>query len=144
MGKTRLFLELCERLKTRGWRVGFLLGEAAHASADLWATLIRQAPPLLVVVDYVESRRGELVPLLRAVDKVAAGRVRIILLAPRAGDWWKELKREGQGVGDLLVGPATRRYELQPLAMSEEQRRESYWTVCGRAESRCRRRRPTI
>ena len=129
MGKTRLFLELCERLKTRGWRVGFLLGEAAHASADLWAALISQAPPLLVVVDYANLRFGELVPLLRSVDQVTAGRVRIILLARAAGDWWEDLKREGHGVGDLLVGPATRWHELRPLAMSEEQRRESYWTA---------------
>lgn len=89
MGKTRLFLHLCERLKTSGWRAGFLRAEAAGASQELWPALIRQTQPLLLIVDYAETRRGELVSLLRASGQAESARVRIILLARAAGDWWK-------------------------------------------------------
>src|SRR5205823_9180178 len=109
MGKTRLFLETCQRMQRRGWRAGFLIAsEAAHATADLWGALVDQGQPLLVVVDYAESRRAELVALLSAADRSPHGRVRVVLLARAAGDWWEELKRAGDGVGDLMQGPAAR------------------------------------
>jgi Trypsin-like peptidase domain len=129
MGKTRLFLHICECLKTSGWRAGFLRAEAAGASEELWLALIRQPQPLLLIVDYAETRRRELVSLLRAASQAASTRVRIILLARAAGDWWEAMKREGHGVGDLLSGPATRWHTLQPLAISPKAREDSYWTA---------------
>jgi len=129
MGKTRLFLHLCERLKNSGWRAGFLRPEAAGASQELWPALIQQPQPLLLIVDYAETRRVELVSLLRAAGQAASARVRIILLARSAGDWWDAMKREGHGVGDLLSGPATRWHTLQPLAISPKEREDSYWTA---------------
>lgn len=126
IGKTRLFLELCDRLRGRGWRAGFLLAEAAHASADLWAALIGQASPTLLVIDYAEHRRGEIAALLRALVRARDGHVRIVALARGDGDWWELLKSEGHGVGDLLAGPSTRVHELRPLAMGAAQRQASY------------------
>jgi Trypsin-like peptidase domain len=129
MGKTRLFLHLCECLKLTGWRTGFLRAEAANAPEELWRALIEQRQPLLLIVDYAETRRGELVSLLRAAGQGASARVRIVLLARAAGDWWHAMKREENGVGDLLSGPATRWHTLQPLAISPEAREESYWAA---------------
>ena len=128
MGKTRLFLEICQLMKGRGWRAGFLIGsQAAHATRDLWGALVDQGQPLLLVVDYAESRRAELASLFAAADRSSRGRVRVVLLARAAGDWWELLKREGNGVGDLLQGPTTRWHELRPLALTDADRLASYW-----------------
>lgn len=85
---------------------------------------------MFLVVDYAESRRPELVQLLSALFRWAEKHpVRIILLARAAGvpgDWWDQLKTVGDGVEDLLNGPATAQYSLAPLAMTREDREASY------------------
>ena len=64
---------------------------------------------------------------MREAFKVGDGRrVRIVLLARAADDWWEQLKTEREGVGDLLSGPATRWFSLGPLALTMEDRAESY------------------
>lgn len=125
MGKTRLFLELCDTFKLRGWRAGFLRSAVALTPA-MCAGLRQEATPLLVVIDYAETRRPELITLLSALSKPSATRARLILLARSAGDWWDQLKGDGTGVGDLLSGPATRWHELRPLAMTTRDREVSY------------------
>ena len=128
MGKTRLLLELSERLAHDGWRAGFLTREAQRTNPEQWAALVELPQALFLVVDYAETRRQELLSLLRLVVKTST-RVRLCLLARATGDWWDEIKREGDGVGDLLRGPATRWHTLQPLVMTTEARGESFQTA---------------
>jgi hypothetical protein len=126
MGKTRLALELCRRMRDDGWQVGLLAPDPARSPAEVWQDLQARARPTLTVVDYAESRREILVPLLRELYRSREGRFRVLLLAREALDWWEQLKREGEGVGDLLSGPATRWFMLTALGKSKEEREGSY------------------
>lgn len=136
MGKTRLFIEQCLRLRAQGWVAGFLQKRSAKdgtpaACQGVWRMMVHQDRPLFLVVDYAESRRPELVHLLRQLFRGGEKHpVRIILLARAAGvpgDWWDRLKTEGDGVGDLLSGPATAQHSLEALATTREDREASYW-----------------
>ncbi len=125
MGKTRLALEICQRLRADGWQAGLV--DPERPPADTWHDLSEIGGPRLLIVDYAETRRPLLVPLLREIYKTESDApIRVLLLARAALDWWEQLKTEGDGVGDLLSGPATRWYTLQPLAFSAEDRAESY------------------
>jgi hypothetical protein len=124
MGKTRLMLELCGQLGSDGWRAGFLNRSSGRAGWLLPLDALSEGDqPLLVVIDYAETRLPEVVALLqRALNRRAGGVVRIVLLARALGDWWINLKSKGEGVGDVLAGPATRVEPLQPLASDPAQR----------------------
>lgn len=125
MGKTRLMIEACSRMRARGWRAGFLgLTQADLAALD---SPFEGASPILVVVDYAELKRPSLRILIeRAIEREDGPAVRLVALARAAGDWWQDLARSGQGVGDFVVGPATKTGRLAPLAATEEERRQSF------------------
>ena len=124
MGKTRLFLQLCERMRSEGWRSGFLRGEGDSQGV---ADVMRGPSSLLVVVDYAESRVTEIVTLLRAALAARGNARRVVLLARAAGDWWQELKCTGNGVGEILASRVATTVEaLPPLALTIEQRRATY------------------
>ena len=109
-GKTRLALELCRRMGGRGWRCA-QAGEGAERDV---VGLERAAAPgarLLLVVDYAEARLG-LEELLEAAAR-DAGRVRVLLLARHAGDWWQRL---GAGSGRSGTWCRRLRCRLMPLA----------------------------
>jgi hypothetical protein len=127
MGKTRLVLELASQMRHEGWRAGFL--EATISSEEIGRMLDPPAGRLLLVVDYAETRRDLLIPLLRNLYQIERGPVRLILLARAALDWWEQLKVERQGIGELLSGPATSRHSIAPLALSTEQRAEAFRTA---------------
>lgn len=127
MGKTRLALEACERLRRAGWRTGFLTDEADDAIKKTIRELLDGSGPLLAVLDYAETRRGLLVPLLRKLIGVSGEeRIRIILLSRLREEWWELLKSEGSKVGDLIAGPATGHRVLEPLARSLGKRSETF------------------
>lgn len=142
MGKTRLFIELCKSLEAKGWRAGFLNKQAANAEPELWSEIISQQGPLLVVVDYAETRRKELGYLLREAFKADTGTIRIVLLARAASDWWDIMKTEGDGVGELLSGPATNLHSLRPVAMKTEDRTQSYWKAAATFAQTLKKPRP--
>jgi hypothetical protein len=132
MGKTRLLIELCRRLQRQGWRVGFLDARAAPASDEPWDRLAKGADPLLVVIDYAENRRAQVGAFLRAaLANLGQRSIRLTLLARAADDWWDALRREGDGVGDVLAGPGTSRMALRGLATDPPARRESYVLAAG-------------
>ncbi|HRC85241.1 MAG TPA: CHAT domain-containing protein, partial [Thermoanaerobaculia bacterium] len=132
MGKTRLALETALALQKEGWQAGFVLETSPLSPEELWTKVARPEGRLLLVIDYAETRRPFLVPLLRLLLQVQAGPVRVMLLARAALDWWDQLKSEGDGVGELLAGPATQRIPLRPVAQTLEDRRKSYH-LAGRA-----------
>ncbi len=129
MGKTRLLLEVCRKREAEGWEAGFLVPEADRSPSEAWDCLRGLDRPLLIVVDYAETRRDLLVPLLQGVWKVRRTtdqKVRLVLLARAALDWWEQLRTEGHGVDELLGGPATSERALKALALSIEDRERSY------------------
>ncbi len=80
-GKTRLARQLMTRLRDDGWVTGEVRGEPG----DL-RVLRAVQHPLLLVVDYAESR-PELVKRLRDQTERAAHPVRLLLLARSLGSW---------------------------------------------------------
>ena len=125
MGKSRLLIEQCDRLVRQGWRAGFLERDADKSDPRLWSLLLRPGK-LFVVIDYAETRRDAVVALLRLVAAGTPECIRVVLLARSVGDWWDDLRAEGEGVGDLLMGPKTHWSSLGPLALSLEDRLGSY------------------
>jgi hypothetical protein len=126
MGKTRLALEAVRKMREEGWQAGFVTNEAIQSPEKTWKALARPEGKLLLIVDYAETNRPFLIPVLREMYRRERGPVRLILLARAALDWWEQLKSERDGVGELLSGPATSRYSLQPLADSVDARASSY------------------
>lgn len=126
MGKTRLAIEVARQLKEKGWQAGFLSPDSSTSPLEAWRILKRRGGRMLLIVDYAETRRDLLVPILREVRKAQKGPIRVILLARAALEWWEQLKQEGEGVGDLLSGPATSEHPLEALALSVPQRLESF------------------
>jgi tetratricopeptide (TPR) repeat protein len=100
-GKTRLALELKRRLgDAGGWRCADIdAGTEATALEAERATAGRRR--LLLVVDYADARAG-LAGLLDAVARDPA-RVRVLLLARHAGEWWRRLEGSGQAARDLAA-----------------------------------------
>lgn len=128
MGKTRLALEVAHRLRKEHWRTGFLEPEAVTSPEEVWAQISRPGGRVLVILDYAETRRDLLIPLLRGLYECETndGPYRVILLARAALDWWEQLKTERHGVGSLLSSVATSRHSLSSLAFSPPERLRSY------------------
>ena len=99
VGKTRLSVELCARMTALGW-VCVRPGDGGEAGALDAARRLHQGP-VLVVVDYAETRAG-LEAMLRAVAG-DGGPVRVLLLARGAGEWWERLSGGAQAVRELLA-----------------------------------------
>ena len=100
VGKTRLSVELCARLKTSGWQC-VRVGDGEETAA-LAVTRRGWSGPVLLVVDYAETRIG-LGGLLRAASG-DAGPVRVLLLARSAGEWRDRLAAAEPAVRELLAG----------------------------------------
>lgn len=134
-GKTRLALELIRQQNARGWDAGYLKKDAADVAA-----LAQGTEPLLVVIDYAETRPVQVRDLLRTVATYtksdARPRVRVLLLARILGDWWTHLASEDSAV-ELLVDQGPRPFLLAPLspverAESWREAVERFATVLGR------------
>jgi hypothetical protein len=141
MGKTRLALKIAQETREDNWRAGFLRPEALSSPADAWKAVARTGGRVLVVVDYAETRRELLIPLLRGMAESEDGPYRLILLARAALDWWEQLKSD-RDVGNILAGPATSRHSLAPLAFEVPQREHSYDLATTAFAERLERPRP--
>lgn len=125
MGKTRLALEICRRLRRAGWQAGLVDHE--RPAAETWRRLLEIGGPRLLVVDYAETRRPLLEELLRLLFQHSSQEpVRLLLLARAQLEWWDRLKAHHKGVGELLSGPATSTYSLRALANTKDHREASY------------------
>jgi hypothetical protein len=98
VGKTRLAVELGEHFSA-GWTVATVSpGQEADA-------LIRQreghpSKPILLIVDYAETRTG-VAELLRTVPEESVN-VRVLLIARKVGDWWRQLGSDTAAVRQLV------------------------------------------
>ncbi len=108
-GKTRLALEMCKRLLKEGWAAGFLKSDFQTQSAQSLAKALSQSQqPVLLIVDYAETRTSELLGILSAlVSHKAASPIRVLLLARSSGEWWSQLPTYDARCEALLEGSAT-------------------------------------
>lgn len=117
IGKTRLALELIRQLEEERWQCGWAGDRReSRALADLRAVT---SGPILLVVDYAETRVGLDLLLREAVaDK---GKVRVLLLARSAGQWW-DLLRAGEGaIRDLVADARMPLSEIVSESVSDEE-----------------------
>ena len=128
MGKTRLAIEQCQRLsqnKKEMWKTGFLQTNENTNDRNRFDWLISGKSPIFLVIDYAETRRIDIVAFLRTALR-AKVKIRLMLLARTAADWWNILKTENQGVGDLLMSSATRWISLSPMFKNQQAREDSW------------------
>ncbi|WP_437544317.1 tetratricopeptide repeat protein [Sorangium sp. So ce367] len=124
IGKTRLFIEACAQLRREGWRAGFIPGGIDERQVE---ALMAAERPTFAVVDYAESRpdlRDLLEPAGRVRARKGRGRLRLVLLARNAGDWWTFLQGSDAELGALLGDHAPR--ELPPGVAASPQRTEAF------------------
>ncbi|UJW32438.1 tetratricopeptide repeat-containing serine protease family protein [Saccharothrix sp. AJ9571] len=100
-GKTRLAHQFGGQLIGKGWTVLWL--DPARSHGDELAVLAETVTPLLVVLDYAETRTGQLRELVQTLARRRhAAPVKVLLLARTAGDWWAELAESSDVVRDLV------------------------------------------
>ncbi|MEU1520518.1 hypothetical protein ABZ490_51970, partial [Streptomyces sp. NPDC005811] len=112
-GKTRLALELADRLATRdGWYTGYLREGAA--GRDWLGTVVS---PTLIVLDYADARTADAEHLLtilkRRIERGAAPAVVIMTARAISGQWLDTLRKAWTRDGHLIS-------EGPPLALPPE------------------------
>ena len=118
-GKTRLARELCAMLREGDWVTGFAAGPYGALSPPA-SRLADSRFPVLVIVDYAETRVQQVRELVAALTD-AAGPVRLLLLARSGGEWWQQLRPELRY--RLQIGPPI---VLAPVEESTEGRGAAY------------------
>ncbi|MFJ4790054.1 trypsin-like peptidase domain-containing protein [Streptomyces sp. NPDC088794] len=120
-GKTRLARELVERMTDHGWAAGFLDDQCPDDRLGLLATL---SDPLLLVLDYAETRPEQLRACLRALRPASgAAPVRLLLLARGAGEWWRHAQVTTRALREF---PPDAVLDLEPLAQDPRSRAEAF------------------
>jgi tetratricopeptide (TPR) repeat protein len=123
-GKTRLMIELGKEARRRGWRAGFLHREMPAKPSWELDGLVEGTRPLLLVVDYAETRRDVLVPILHRLAMAGGGiRGRVVLLAREVGDWWRRLQDADPKVQEMLDDTLVPIERLVPIAAPVDERR---------------------
>ena len=122
-GKTRLMIELCKEARRRRWRAGFLHRETPVTPSWELDGLVDGEEPLLLVVDYAETKRDVLVPVLRRLSlDHASPKTRVILVARAVSDWLPDLRRADPKLQELLDETKVEVEELSAIALPVEQR----------------------
>ncbi|MBT2452394.1 serine protease [Streptomyces sp. ISL-43] len=121
-GKTRLAHHLAALLAADNWAV--LLPRPDASAAEL-REVRHAAKPLLVVVDYAETRTGQLSTLIEAAaEHPGTTPLKILLLARTDGDWWARAKTATSLAQDYLdMAPSQR---LPPLEDDPADRPQAY------------------
>jgi hypothetical protein len=128
MGKTRLALEYCLKVEKAKWRSGFLEYGSFRQDEKRWRDLLADPRGLLLVFDYAEHHLDELSWLLNFVfEHPPEAKLRLLLLARDAGDWFSYL-RASRGAGELLSKSTSYNPVLPPLAATRQDRR-AFWEV---------------
>ncbi|MEU0924532.1 tetratricopeptide repeat protein [Streptomyces malaysiensis] len=104
-GKTRLAQHFADILTAGGWTALWL---RADATVDALAGLSAAAVPLMVIIDYAETRTPQLTTLLEAAAQhTTDSAFKVLLLARAAGDWWNDLHAATATAEELLDGTRT-------------------------------------
>ncbi|MGV9313951.1 tetratricopeptide repeat protein [Streptomyces sp. NPDC003691] len=121
-GKTRLAHQLAGRLAAENWAVLWL---HPRASYEQLREIRHASKPLLVVLDYAETRTDQLGALIEAaVEHPGTTPLKVLLLARTDGDWWAGAKRASSLAEDLLDSAPAR--PLPPLNDDPADRSRSY------------------
>ncbi|MGW7210031.1 tetratricopeptide repeat protein [Streptomyces sp. NPDC054837] len=112
-GKTRLAQHLADTLAGQRWAVLWLRPDTTPESL---AVLSAATVPLLLVVDYAETRTPQLTGLLAAAARHSGNTpFKLLMLARTAGDWWHTLPTVSPTAQDMLDGaPALHLPALEP------------------------------
>ncbi|MFC3966385.1 tetratricopeptide repeat protein [Nocardia jiangsuensis] len=122
-GKTRLAHYFGERLATERWSVLWL--DPAQLDGEKLQVLGEVKTPLLVILDYAESRPGQIEALFEAVASATADRqVKMLLLARTVGDWWTSIAAESVSAEDITERVHTTR--LAPLDSTRAEREATF------------------
>lgn len=126
VGKTRLLLEACERLRRKGWATYFIA-----PSPDSWPQGalrdVLEPGPSLLVVDYAARYPTRVLDELLRSSIESRARTRIVALERGTLKWWRELKFNASNVVlDFLGSRSTQVLRLAPLAPDVEARRHSH------------------
>ncbi len=121
-GKTRLAIQLLGALGPN-WRAGFLHRRAEEVTPFALDGVFADPRPLLLVVDYAETRRPVVERILGHLrSQGAPNKVRVLLLARAAVDWWQALQTGDGEVRDLLAEHTPAELPLTRIADSPELR----------------------
>ncbi|MBD0675155.1 tetratricopeptide repeat protein [Streptomyces sp. CBMA156] len=105
-GKTRLAHHLADQLAADGWAV---LWPRTTAGPEQLRELRHAARPLLIVLDYAESRTDQIAALVEAAaDHPATTPLKLLLLARTDGDWWQQATTATSLAEDFLATARTR------------------------------------
>ena len=129
LGKTRLALHLCEQRIKSNWYAGFLDSDLnVMELPSNWKALIALNQPLLIVIDYAETRQSDLLALFKIMLQTPGKLpVRLLLLARDGGEWWDNLSSKDKTCEPLLSGYATSGpYHLPPLHDEIQDRHQAY------------------
>jgi tetratricopeptide (TPR) repeat protein len=101
-GKTRLARRLMDHLRADGWAAGWLLDRDFREQALRPVTTM--TVPLLLVVDYAETRPASAYRLIEtALSGTAPAPVRVLIVARSAGDWWTQFQRRTGELSNALA-----------------------------------------
>ncbi|QXE35085.1 tetratricopeptide repeat protein [Streptomyces sp. GMY02] len=127
-GKTRLSRRLAHLLGREGWATGHLrsdLNDDKAAQTD-FSVLATAGMPLLIVVDYAETRPRLLRAVIGALHRVRH-RVRLLLLARSDGEWRTDAVGAAHAVSVLLAtAPVTELTPLIPVTRPAGERAEAF------------------
>jgi hypothetical protein len=111
LGKTRLALELCRQRLGAGWHAGLLDPSIEpNGITAAWSDLLGFKQPLLIVIDYAETRQAVLLALVKRMLQSPPDRgqsVRVLLLARDAAEWWDRLPSKDSLCEPFLNGYTT-------------------------------------
>jgi tetratricopeptide (TPR) repeat protein len=120
LGKTRLMVEVCANLRP-GWAAGFVETPDAR-DADIHRQAIEhlidsdRGDGLLLVLDYAERRQDEAARyadlMLKAAQHRPGRRLRLVLLARAAGEWWDRAVEETPALTGVFTGGVTQMADL--------------------------------
>jgi tetratricopeptide (TPR) repeat protein len=121
-GKTRLAHELATRLSRKRWTYVWL---GRDAPDEVLGVLTDVAVPMLLIIDYAETRPHQVTAALRAcASHNGRTAIRMLLLARTAGDWWEGLRSSSPEAEELLDStPLAFLTDLEPSATN---RRDAY------------------
>ncbi len=121
-GKTRLAHQLASVLAGEQWAV---LWPRPDAAADQLRQLRDVSKPLLVVLDYAETRTGQLAALVEAAaEHPGTTPFKLLLLARTDGDWWRRATTASSLAEDYLDDAPAR--PLAPLEDDPDSRPAAY------------------
>jgi tetratricopeptide (TPR) repeat protein len=126
VGKTRLAAQFARSMAEAGWAVLHLAEDPADTRlTNAYRALDGVATPLLIVVDYAETRRHQLHHLGTHLPDGQGGPVRLLLVARTAGDWLREFAVASPGLA-FLSPSATPQIEVAQLADTVAGRRDAF------------------